>query len=293
MPLKKLIILCNNTDAEKISDALFALDSLSVTFEDAADEPIFQTHPDEAPLWKSTEISALYPENCNAEAILASLKKSLGVTELNFRWETLPDEDWVRKTQAQFPPQFYGTKLCVKPTWSKNPDFHGAILTIDPGLAFGTGTHPTTALCLSWLAENDIKNTILVDYGCGSGILALAALALGAKTASVTDHDPQALQAIKNNAALNSFVHGANLRIFVPEKFPEMEADIVLANILANPLIELSEKLSKLVKPGGHLILSGILKEEVDRVLKAYHTAFQKIELAEKEGWCRIDLKKL
>jgi ribosomal protein L11 methyltransferase len=290
MPLKKLIILCNNIDAERISDALFDLDSLSVTFEDAEDEPIFQILPNETPLWKNTQVSALYPEEINSEDIIEALKKALNLSELHFRWETLPDEDWVRKTQAEFPPQLYGTKLCVQPTWSKNPDFPGAILRIDPGLAFGTGTHPTTALCLAWLTENEIKNKIVVDYGCGSGILALAALALGAKKVYATDHDPQALQAIQNNAELNTFVNNSNLSICSPERFPNIKADIVLANILANPLIALSKTLESLVKPQGYLTLSGILKLEVDSVFLAYQEHFKKLEVAEKENWCRISL---
>jgi ribosomal protein L11 methyltransferase len=293
MSYKKLFILCNNTEAEKISDALFALDSLSVTFTDAADEPIFQIHPDDAKLWTSTEVSALFPEDSDIEKIVKELKKSLEISDSNYRWETLQDEDWVRKTQGEFPPQFYGDTLCVQPTWAKNPDFSGAILTIDPGLAFGTGTHPTTALCLAWLAENNIKDKIVIDYGCGSGILALAALALGAKKVYVTDHDPQALQATKNNAAVNSFVNDNNLFITEPEDFPEIKADIVLANILANPLIELSGKLTALVKPEGCLILSGILTQEAKKVYAAYEKHFKQTEKVEKDNWCRLTLRDL
>ncbi len=291
MQYKKIIIACNNNaEAENISDALFALDALSVTFADAADEPIFQIRPDDAPLWKNTKIIALFPDDIDAEKIMALLKISLGFPSLEFKSEILPDEDWVRKTQSEFPTQFYGENLCVQTTWRKNPEFPGAILTIDPGLAFGTGTHPTTSLCLSWLAENDIKNKIIIDYGCGSGILALAALALGAKKVYATDHDPQALLATENNAKLNSFVNEDNLEIFTIHPLKH-KADIVLANILANPLIELSETLRSLVKPNGYLILSGILMHEADKVFSAYQAHFEKINLTEKENWCRLVLQ--
>lgn len=286
----KIFVIASSADAERISQAFEDCEALSVSFEDAEDNPIFQIHPDETPLWSLTKISGLFSENSDANEIITAMQQQLEIENAHFQSEIVPDQDWVRLTQQQFPPKFYGDKLCICPSFHSVENFSGATVKIDPGLAFGTGTHPTTSLCLEWLAENDIKNKIVVDYGCGSGILALAALALGAKKVYATDHDPQAILATENNAKLNSFANAESLVIVTPENMPKIKADIVIANILAHPLIELSNTISNLVKNEGKLILSGLLTNETDKVYQAYQKQFSLTHTAKLEEWARLDL---
>jgi ribosomal protein L11 methyltransferase len=184
-------------------------------------------------------------------------------------------------------PMKFAEKLWVCPTGQENHEAGTVCLTLDPGLAFGTGTHPTTALCLEWLASHDLTDKIVIDYGCGSGILAVAAVLLGAKHAHAIDIDPQAITATLSNAEKNQV--SEKISCYLPEQFSPLAADVVLANILAKPLIELAPAIMQLVKPAGQLVLSGILNEQADSVSAAYSLQMAMNEAVSQEDWCRLD----
>jgi ribosomal protein L11 methyltransferase len=186
-----------------------------------------------------------------------------------------------------FKPMAFGKRLWICPSWHTPPDKDAVNIFLDPGLAFGSGTHPTTALCLEWLEGCPLQDKDLIDYGCGSGILAIAGLKLGAQHAWGVDNDPQALKASQVNAEKNSVKE--RLITYLPEQMPDIEADVLVANILANPLIELRDKLAHLVRPGGHIALSGILEEQQEQVMQAYSEHFQMAPATIKEGWVRLE----
>ncbi|MCB1828048.1 MAG: 50S ribosomal protein L11 methyltransferase, partial [Coxiellaceae bacterium] len=274
--------------AELLSETLTELGALSVSFQDAEDEPIFQIQPGETPLWKKTKVDALFEEGTSIETIIDALKaENPDFLQLDFYSEKIEDQDWVRITQQQFHPKQYGRNLWICPAWEETNDLTGTIVKIDPGLAFGTGTHPTTSLCLDWLANNPPKNKTVIDYGCGSGILSLAALALGANIVYAVDHDPQAVISTENNAKLNAFYDPNLLKISLPESCKAERADLVIANILANPLIELAPLLIGFLNPNAELVLSGLLENEVERVADAYES-LTPISTTIVDGWARM-----
>ncbi|PHQ82345.1 MAG: 50S ribosomal protein L11 methyltransferase [Coxiella sp. (in: Bacteria)] len=285
MPYIEISILSNADDAELIADGLTELDALSVTLEDAKDNAIFQINPNETPLWENVNVKALFTDTISPRTVIADLKQLLGGHDvINYRIEKIADEDWVRKTQQHFKPQCYADQLWICPNWHEEP-LDGIVVRIDPGLAFGTGTHPTTSLCLDWLAHKPPNGKIVIDYGCGSGILALAAVMLGAKHVYATDHDEQALIATNNNAQLNDDISSNNLTVCTPNHFPLIQADVIIANILSNPLIELEPVFAKLIKPQGSLILSGILEHEIQAITHAYEPDFIIEQVETKEQW--------
>lgn len=293
MQHKKLSLTIQSADAEQISEFLNEHGALSVSYESADEnDEIFQLDPDHFPLWGKIIVSALFEDTEEIEKITSLITQQLNREIFNSHIEIVAEQDWVKITQQQFQPIQFGNRFWICPSWCDANDLEGTVLKIDPGLAFGTGTHPTTALCLEWLSANFKKNKTLIDYGCGSGILALAALALGAKQVFAIDHDPQALAATRNNAALNSFVNEKNLMILLPENLPSVKTDYIVANILANPLIELAPKITPLLKSRGTLILSGILEKDIARVIAAYQTDFVTEEFVSENEWARIVLKK-
>lgn len=287
MTWSQLIINTSAEHADALSEQLMELGALSVTLIDTEDEPLFQCELNETPLWQHTSIKALFSETDDLEIIKRNLKQT---TEAVIQVERVEDEDWVRKTQAHFPPQCFADHFWVLPSWHTETSKQ-CYIKIDPGLAFGTGTHPTTTLCLTWLAENPPTHLTVIDYGCGSGILSLAALALGAKTAWSVDHDPQAIRATQNNAALNPSIQAEQLQVVSPEDMPEITADIIIANILANPLIELAPTLIKHATPKTTLILSGLLETEIERVTDAYAEHFTVTDMKKREGWAALILQ--
>ncbi|MCH9744354.1 MAG: 50S ribosomal protein L11 methyltransferase [Gammaproteobacteria bacterium] len=291
MAYLKISIKTTSAFADTLADALMAVDALSVSLEDAGEQEIFQVEPDDNPLWHEVSVQALFNTEVSPRDVIAQIKQDLALEQpLNYKIEKIADEDWVRLTQKNFKPQCYANKLWVCPSWYEQNQFDGIVVRIDPGLAFGTGTHPTTRLCLKWLTQYDLKDKTIIDYGCGSGILALSALALGAKKVIGVDHDAQALEATLNNAALNDFVTEHNLVVYHSNDFIDINADIVLANILANPLIELEETLKNCCKPGGTLLLSGLLETEQEKVLKAYANDFTLGSVDLDQGWIAIQL---
>src|SRR5690606_25394554 len=201
--------------------------------------------------------------------------------------EEIADQDWERSWMDNFKPMRFGRRLWIVPSWHEAPEPDAVNLLLDPGLAFGTGTHPTTALCLEWLDSQGLDGLQVIDFGCGSGILAIAALLLGADRVTGTDIDPQALEASRDNAQRNQLAD-ERLPLYLPADMPAEPADILVANILAGPLVSLAPQLTGLVKPGGRIALSGILAEQTEEILAAYRDAFELDPVADKDGWLRV-----
>lgn len=277
--------------AEALSDALIESGALSVSLEDAnadsVDEtPIFgEPGMPDAGLWDRCVVVALLDERANVETILREAALEAGLDALpGHQIEAVAEQDWVRLTQSQFDTIPISPRLWIVPTWHEAPDASALNIRLDPGLAFGTGSHPTTKLCLQWLDENIRGGESVLDYGCGSGILAIAARKLGAGSAWGVDIDPQAVQTARENAVMNA----VNIDYFVAENAPSTQADIVVANILTNPLKALAPLLSALVKPKGNIVLSGILEQQAKDVIQVYGKWFDFKVPALLEGWVRL-----
>ncbi len=276
----KLIIDASATEADDLADLLTEQGAEAVSLEDGGNQPLFQEKLHETPLWNQTQIQALFSEKTDITKIISELIK-IGFTQLNYRVESLVEENWVAKTQENFPVRCFANRLWIVPS--------GAVLRINPGLGFGTGAHPTTALCLEWLAQQELTGKTIIDYGCGSGILGLSGLALGAEKVWAVDHDPQALTATRNNTELNHFPENA-VAMVLPEQLPNLQAEIVLANILANPICELAPILISHLAPGGCLVLSGFLKNELEKVLAAYQPKLNLVATFCQDDWVMVIL---
>jgi ribosomal protein L11 methyltransferase len=277
------------TQTEEFEDALLALGASSVTYRDAADQPLFEPGPGEMALWDAVQLVGLFTEEFTEEDLRAQLAGLFGTALPPVCFEPLEDQVWERAWIEHFQPMCFGTRLWIYPSWAEAPD-EGVIIRLDPGLAFGTGTHPTTALCLEWLDAQDIQGKTVIDYGCGSGILAIAALLLGAQSAIGYDNDPQALTATQDNAEHNHCADRLQMQLVATAGANISEqADVVLANILAGPLRELAPVIAPLVKAGGSLVLSGILKEQAEEVMQAYRErGFTFDEPSIREDWARL-----
>ena len=277
-----------NECAEAISDFLEELGSVSVTFMDSQDTPIFEPLPGETRLWGNTDVIALFDAETDMNPILTALQESqLLESGFAYKIEQIEDKDWEREWMDNFHPMKFGKRLWICPTWREIPEPDAVNVMLDPGLAFGTGTHPTTALCLEWLDSLDLEGKTVIDFGCGSGILAIAALKLGAKSAVGIDIDPQAILASRNNAEANGVAD--RLQLFLSDDKPaDLKADVVVANILAGPLKELYPVISQLPKAQGDLGLSGILATQAQSVCDAYAQTFELDPVVEREEWCRI-----
>jgi ribosomal protein L11 methyltransferase len=280
--------------AELAEEALDRLGALAVTLEDDADDPVLEPGPGETPLWPTVQLRGLFEADADRGRIIEGLEAVPGAQRPgNIRWREVGDRDWERAWMDRFRPMRFGRRLWIVPTGMTIPhDPENIEIRLDPGLAFGTGTHPTTALCLEWLDSRTLAGTRVVDYGCGSGILAIAAALKGAAQVDCVDNDPQALEATAANAGRNG-VAGA-IRCLDPESFTAQGADIVLANILAGPLIELAPVISGSTRAGGHIVLSGLLEEQVEQVVTAYRPACGagEVEVEVLEGWARVVLEK-
>ncbi len=293
--------------ASRCEAKLEALGALSVTLQDAADDPIFEPAPGAAPLWRLLVVTALFDAGADLVAVRGALREELGDDAVNTaQIETLEDRDWTREWMRDFKPMQFGERLWVCPSGFEPPVLDAINLRLDPGLAFGTGTHPTTRLCLRWLDGADIADTTVIDFGCGSGILAVAAARLGARRVVAVDNDPQALSATVENALRNdlagcvedcapdSATSGEScIEVCLPDAVPEIQADIVLANILAGPLIALAPRLAAHVRPGGDIVLSGILLEQEAEVRAAYAPLFAMDPQVLDEDWVRLTGKRL
>ena len=274
-------------------DTLESLGALAVSLLDAGDNPLLEPLPGTTPLWQSVKVVGLFAEHVSYLEINEQLKARF--PHIAFQYQRLDDQDWTRAWLAHFKPMHFGNRLWVMPHEYPNPlelSMNAVILKLDPGLAFGTGTHPTTALCLTWLAQQNLQQKTLIDYGCGSGILGIAGLLLGAKEVYGVDYDPQALIASRDNAQRNDIVDEA-LKTILPQEMPSISADCIMANILANPLIELAPVLSSHAKPGCDLILSGLLTDQADAVQAAYRPWFRFEKSWVDEDWVLLIAQRL
>lgn len=295
MTWQQLAVVTDAEDADRLSDWFMENGAVSVTFEDAADQPLYEPKPGETPIWQATRVVALFEADFAIAPLRDELAANLGPERSrHIGLEVVEDRVWERAWMDHFKPMRFGRRLWICPSALEPPPeaADGVLVDLDPGLAFGTGNHPTTALCLEWLDSRNLSGQSVLDFGCGSGILAVAALLLGAEQAIGVDIDPQALLASRDNAAKNGVAD--KLDCYFPEQLPAgFEADVVLANILANPLVELAEQLAGHCKPGGGIVLSGLLAEQVEQVSQAYRPFFRLDPPRLQDGWARISGVKL
>lgn len=287
MPWLQLSIDTQRSQAEALEDALLASGATCVTLQDNADQPILEPALGETPLWDQVRITGLYEADIDTSATTQKASSCYGCDLPKHSWELLEDKDWEREWMTNFHPICCGERLWICPSWLTPPEPEKTNIMLDPGLAFGTGTHPTTFLCMQWLDAQPLTKLQLIDYGCGSGILGIAALKLGAKRVWGVDIDPQALFATRNNATRNQLSENA-MPVYLPCDFPEVSVDIVLANILAGPLAELAPKLSGLTRMGGKICLSGILTLQAHEVMDAYKAWFDFDPITQKDEWVRL-----
>ncbi|MGH8186819.1 MAG: 50S ribosomal protein L11 methyltransferase [Steroidobacteraceae bacterium] len=290
MPFLQLTLCIGAADPEPFEEALLAAGATSITLQDAADDPVLEPAPGTTPLWPRVRVAALFDASVDATGVLASLRGELSVPLADAKFEILEDRVWEREWLKDFRPMRFGRRLWIAPGGQSIPateqSSESRVIELDPGLAFGTGTHATTALCLEWLDGAALAGKTIVDYGCGCGVLAIAALKLGASQAWAVDIDPQALLATQNNAERNGVAE--RLHVGPPAQLPGT-ADIVLANILAQPLLELAATFAALLVSHGRLVLSGVLQNQAAAVASRYAAWFDIASEAVRDDWVRLD----
>ncbi|MDP3528157.1 50S ribosomal protein L11 methyltransferase [Methylicorpusculum sp.] len=287
MSWHQLSVTTNEHIAPELADYFSEIGAVSVTYMDAEDQPVYEPLPGETIIWPNTRVIALFELEFDPDQIKTSVNEQFNSGLSQWTYERLEDQAWERSWMAYYQPMKFADRLWVCPTGQEQHEPGTVCLTLDPGLAFGTGTHPTTALCLEWLASHDLTDKVVIDYGCGSGILAVAAVLLGAREAHAIDIDPQALTATEENARKNHIPD--RITCYLPDNFVPFQADVVLANILAKPLIDLSTAISGLVAPSGCLVLSGILNEQAPSVAEAYTPLIDLGQPVQQDDWCRLD----
>jgi len=281
MPWLQLIIPTNDKEADQLSDALMEQGAVSVTLQDMQDQPMLEPAVGTTPMWSQTRAVGLFDASQDLNQVIQNLEQQLRKKIPDWKGEQLEDKDWVRAWMDDFKPMQFGENLWVVPSTFEPPQADAANILLDPGLAFGTGTHPTTSMCLEWLDANPPTDKDIIDFGCGSGILAIGAILLGAKHAEAIDLDPQALIATRDNAEKNNV--SSNIDIYLPKEFANQQTPLLLANILASPLIELAPYFADLTLPQGQIVLSGILAEQAEAVLSAYKANFD-IQIWKQQG---------
>lgn len=271
--------------AEQLSELLEQFAAVSVSLSPVSNEKIFgQAIEKDSLLWQQTRIVALLHEDTDLDTLLVCLRNRVGADRIGrHEISILEDRDWVGEYRLGYGVKIFADRLCVCPSWCEIPKDDIATIILDPGLAFGTGTHETTAACLEWLAQSDLKEKSVIDYGCGSGILALAAVKLGAGKVYAVDIDPQALQASEENAKRNEITD--QLVIAHPDDIQLPVVDVLLANVLLNPLQGLAHHFADLVKPSGDLVLSGLLSTQAEECLEAYQSWFNMDQPVFKQEW--------
>lgn len=288
MPWLQITVVTSPDFSETVENVLTEFGALSITCMDHRDDPIYEPELDTTPLWQQTRVTGLFEETISSSDVLTAINAALinPPAPDHILLERIEDQAWERAWLEHFKPINFGERLCICPFNHTPPDEHKTIIWLDPGLAFGTGTHPTTALCLEWLDGKVSEGMSVCDYGCGSGILALAAAKLGADNVTAIDNDPQAIEATEVNALKNS----VNQLIYtsLPEFEAEAPFDLVVANILAEPLKHLAPTLSSLCRPGGQIALSGLLEEQTNALIEAYSPWFKLDPVSTKDGWARI-----
>ena len=290
MPWLQVSIETDGSTAEPLSEFLNEAGALSVTATDAGDEPLLEPAPGETPLWQRVRITALMDAGTDCAALSAELQAACSVSAQDITIETLDDRDWSSTWRESFGAMRFGDRLWVAPAGDAVDAADAVIVRLDPGLAFGTGTHATTALCLEWLDAHPPVNEVVIDYGCGSGILAIAAHKLGAASVVAIDIDPQALQATRENALRNGIESG--LTVSMPEENAGVQAGLVIANILANPLVELAGRLTGQLLAGGHIIMTGVMVEQAERVMAAYRDVIEFDAPVVRDEWVLLAGKK-
>jgi ribosomal protein L11 methyltransferase len=292
MPWLQLRINTQRAQAGKLEDALLASGAVSVTLQDNADQPILEPALGETPLWDEVRLTGLYAAEIDTAATSAQVKGQFGADLPDHSWELLEDKDWEREWMKNYHAIRCGERLWICPSWQQPPEPDKVNLMLDPGLAFGTGTHPTTFMCLQWIDQQDFSGLQVMDYGCGSGILGIATLLLGAQQVIGVDIDPQALLATTENARRNQLPDDA-MPVYLPPRCPKVEVDIMLANILAGPLVQLAPTLNSLTRPNGKLCLSGILAVQAEEVMAAYRPWFDFEPPRYQEEWVCLTATKL
>ena len=295
MPFLQVNLVVPSQHAELLSDELMEVGALSTAIEDAyagtdKEQPIFD-EPNEpsAEIWEQSLIIAMFDADTDVDAAVALLPENMRPVKEAYTVTSIADQDWVKLTQSQFDPIHVSERLWITPTWHEAPTDGSINIELDPGLAFGTGSHPTTFLCLRWLDANMPQGAAVLDYGCGSGILAITAAKLGAGKVVGVDIDKQAIRASHDNAAQNQ----VNIEVYLPDEQPEGQFDVVVANILANPLRMLGQMLAGRVKTDGQIVLSGILAEQVEEISALYQQWFDMKPATIQDGWaCLFGIKR-
>jgi ribosomal protein L11 methyltransferase len=270
-------------DAEAAEAICFACGATSVTFVDSRDDPILEPLPGEFRLWPATRLQALFDAPAEPGRLARVLGEALGMPVARITTRVVEDRAWEREWLKDFHAMRFGRRLWVCPRHEHVDDPNAVVVTMDPGLAFGTGTHPTTALCLEWLDGGPVAGARIIDYGCGSGVLAVASARLGAVEAHCFDIDPQALTATRDNAEANAV--SGRVRLHSSTQSLPHGVDVLLANILSGPLCELAPRFAELVRPGGALILAGLMEQEVSEVTHAYDACFDIRPFGQRGGW--------
>lgn len=286
MPWLQVEISGNPDNADAISEVLTSAGAVAVTLQDVADEPVFEPEHGTTPLWTQTRIIGLFDTNSDVETVKTALQQAWHQAEpIAYNMMLLEDQDWERVWMKNYHPMRFGKRLWICPSWCEVPDPQAINILLDPGLAFGTGTHATTALCLEWLDAHSVTDQLVVDYGCGSGILALAAAKLGAAKIYAIDNDSQALEATRNNAEHNQISHQQLLTYLPDEAVVPDTVDLVIANILAKPLITLIPTFVAMTRPGSKIALSGILESQHDEIYQTYKPWFNLSVKKSLDGW--------
>ena len=297
MQWRQFVMDLDALDPTTVEDIFLRLGAHAVTLSDAGDDPVLEPGPGETPLWSNTRVTGMFSDDTDFAALRAALTAELGVERLpEHHVEELADRAWEREWLKDFGAMRFGERLWICPTGDAVEAAEAVVVDLDPGLAFGTGTHPTTAMCLEWLDSLDLAGKRLLDYGCGSGVLAIAALKLGCRSATAMDIDPQAVIATRQNAVHNRVER--NLRVTGSPDGIQGEFDVIVANILAGPLVQFADCITSLLARGGILALSGVLCEQADEVMHAYRPwiAFDEPVFREQDGqvWSRLTgLKRL
>jgi ribosomal protein L11 methyltransferase len=284
---------CQASELEQVEDLMQDLGALSLSLSDAGDEPIFEPLPGTTPVWQESIVTATFDAETAPEILYQQITAALPhhLTG-SLRQHSLQDQDWEQAYKQHFQPIQCAPGLWIVPSWSDPPDPEATVIQLDPGLAFGTGSHPTTALCLAWLAANNPAGIQVIDYGCGSGILAIAALKLGAARVIAVDIDAQALSACEANIRDNA-IETEQIQVLLPEAMDNRPVELLIANILAGPLVELAARFAGLVKSGGKILLSGILKSQLKDIQLAYQPYFRLEPAQSREDWVCISGKRI
>lgn len=283
---QQLRVSAPSRQIDDLADFLTAAGALAITYVDRADDPILEPDPGTTPLWQQTSVVALFADTTELEPIVQAMHTRLGASLFCER-EILVDQDWERACLRDFKPMRFGSNFWICPSWDVVKDPAAVVVTLDPGLAFGTGTHPTTALCLEWLATRPLVDKTVIDFGCGSGILAIAAARLGARHIYAIDHDPQALQATRDNAIKNGVSSRIGVAATVAPNSPPVE--LITANILLEPLIDLAETFYRNLHAQGRLVISGILQTQIDLIKQTYTPRFKIQSEQTMENWACVE----